>query len=44
MMDMAFGGGERSAVPFAKNAEINNAQYDFYVTKEDEHLAQRALR
>ncbi|MCP2035463.1 hypothetical protein L1279_002474 [Planomicrobium sp. HSC-17F08] len=44
MMDMAFGGGGQNAVPFAKNAEINNAQYDFYVTKEDEHLAQRALR
>ena len=44
MMDMAFGGGERSVMPFAQNAEINNAQYDFYVTKEDEHLAYQALR
>ncbi|MBZ5201531.1 hypothetical protein HU147_09920 [Planomicrobium chinense] len=43
-MGSVFGGGGQSAMPFVQNAEINNAKYDFYVTKEDEHLALRALR
>ncbi|MDN7246233.1 hypothetical protein [Planococcus shenhongbingii] len=38
-----FGGAERGAMPLVRSSEINNLQYDFYVKKEDEHLAREAL-
>ncbi|MGI2329166.1 hypothetical protein [Planococcus sp. YIM B11945] len=44
ILSMAFGDSNRTVMPFADNARIDNTQYDFYVTKEDEHLAIRALR
>ncbi|CEG23863.1 hypothetical protein BN1080_02870 [Planococcus massiliensis] len=37
-------GSAGSDIPFVRAAETNNAQYDFYVKKEDEHLAHQALR
>ena len=32
-----------SDIPYVRNATVNNAQYDFYVKKEDEHRAHQAL-
>lgn len=43
IMDMAFGDTGRNVMPFVRNAEIDTTQYDFYVKKEDLHLAQHAL-
>lgn len=31
-------------IPLTRKSEIDNAQYDFYVKKEDQHRAQQALR
>lgn len=36
-------GSTGSDIPFVRAAETNNAQYDFYVKKEDEHRAHQAL-
>jgi hypothetical protein len=41
---MAFGESNRMSTPFIGKGQIDNAQYDFYVKKEDEHLARGALR
>ena len=43
MTDVAFNNTGQNVMPFVKNAEIDTTQYNFYVKKEDLHLAQHAL-
>lgn len=33
-----------SDIPYVRNATVDNAQYDFYVKKDDEYRALQALR
>ncbi|WP_422122308.1 hypothetical protein DHX103_10890 [Planococcus sp. X10-3] len=44
MTTSLFDTSRQTAIPSTRNQEIDNAQYDFYVRKEDEHRAQQALR
>lgn len=43
-LDSVFGGAEQSARPLVRKSDIDQAQHEFYVKKEDEHLALQALK
>lgn len=44
MTGSLFDTSRQTHIPSSRNNEIDNAQYDFYVRKEDQHRAQQALR